>query len=78
MDHQLAQEQEARGLRVQHFCYPSRTRSTGQLSVPIPDMYSKLLPDPTRTRGYTRTRHCQAFLCIVYVPARLTGFQLGM
>jgi len=53
MDHQLAQEQEARGLRVQHFCYPSRTRSTGPLPVPVPDLYSKLLPDPTRTRGYT-------------------------
>ena len=42
------------------------------------DPYSKLLADPTRTRGYTRTRHCQAFLCIVYVPTRLTGLQLGM
>ena len=67
-----------RGLRVQHFCYPTRTRSTGPLPVPVPDPYSKLLPDPTRTRGYTRTRRCQAFLCIGHVPARLIGFQLGM
>src|SRR6218665_843370 len=44
------------GLRVQHFCYPTRTRSTGPLPVPVPDTYSKFLPDPTRTRGYTRTR----------------------
>src|SRR6218665_308888 len=59
-----------RGLRVQHLCYPIRTRSTGSLAVPVPDPYSKLLPDPTRTRGYTRTRHCLAFPCIrvVYVP----------
>src|SRR6218665_1803605 len=49
-----------RGLRVQHICYPTRTRGTGPLPVPVPDPYSKLLPDPTRTRGYTRTRHCQA------------------
>jgi len=68
----------SRGLRVQHFCYPTRTRSTSPLPVPVPDPYSKLLPDPTRTRGYTRTRHCQAFLCIVYVPTRLIGLQLGM
>src|SRR6218665_2187306 len=50
-----------RGLRVQHFCYPTRTRSTGSLPIPVPDPYSKLLPNPTRTRGYTRTCHCQAF-----------------
>src|SRR6218665_2409390 len=60
-----------RGLRVEHVCYPTRTRSIGQLPVPVPDPYSKLLPNPTRTRGYTRTRHCQAFPCIVYVPATL-------
>ena len=65
-----------RGLRVQHFCYPTRTRSTGPL--PVPDPYSKLLPDPTRTRGYTRTRHCQAFPCIVYVPTRLIVRHVGM
>src|SRR6218665_2349901 len=40
-----------RGLRVQHLCYPARTRSTGPLPVPVPDPYSKSLPDPTRTRG---------------------------
>src|SRR6218665_110478 len=45
-----------RGLRVEHFCYPTRTRSTGPLPVPVPDPYSKFRPDPTRTRGYTRTR----------------------
>src|SRR6218665_3691365 len=66
-----------RGLRAQHLCYPTRTRSTGPLAVPIPDPYSKLLPDPARPRGYTRTRHCQAFPCIVYVPTRLIGLQLG-
>src|SRR6218665_558452 len=70
-----------RGLWVQHICYPTRTRSTGPLPVPVPDPYSKLLPAPTRTRGYTRTRHCQAFICIVYVPTKLIHcvcFQLGM
>ena len=46
----------SRGLRVEHFCYPTRTRNTGPLPVPVPDPYSKLLPNPTRTRGYTRTR----------------------
>src|SRR6218665_2220085 len=28
-----------RGLRVQHFCYPTRTRSTVPLPVPVPDPY---------------------------------------
>jgi len=46
----------ARGLRVQQFCCPTRTRNTRPLSVPVPDPYSKLLSDPTGTRGYTRTR----------------------
>src|SRR6218665_1098457 len=31
-----------RGLRVQHFCYPTRTRSTESLPVPVPDPYSSL------------------------------------
>src|SRR6218665_2488675 len=26
------------------------------LPVPVPDPYSEFLPDPTRTRGFTRTR----------------------
>src|SRR6218665_2343467 len=50
-----------RVLRLQHFCYPTRTRSTRPFPVPVPDPYSKLLPDPTRTRGYTRTRQAITF-----------------
>src|SRR6218665_102548 len=50
-----------RGLRVQLFCYPTLPRSTRPLPVPVPDPYSKLLPDPTRTRGYTRTRQAVTF-----------------
>src|SRR6218665_495010 len=41
---------------------------------PVPDPYSKLLPNPIRTRGYTRTRHCQAF----HVPTMLICLKLGM
>src|SRR6218665_3897786 len=36
--------QYIRGLRVQHYCYPTHTRSPGPL--PVPDPYSKLRPDP--------------------------------
>jgi len=39
-----------RGVRVEHFSYPTRTR----WCLPVPDPCRKLLPDPTR--GYTRTR----------------------
>ena len=71
-----------RGLRVEHFCYPTRTRNTEPLPVPVPDPYSKLLPDPTRTRGYTRTRTVPvtslARLPIVPVPTRPIGLQLSM
>src|SRR6218665_3785158 len=44
--HPRFHEEQFRGLRVQHICYPTRTRSTGPLPVPVPDPYSKLLPDP--------------------------------
>src|SRR6218665_3516372 len=76
-----------RGLRVQHFCYPTRSRTSGLLPVPIHDPYSNCCPYPyptrtqnyypTRIRGYTRTCHCQTFLCIVYVPTRLIVWHVG-
>src|SRR5688572_124386 len=72
----------ARGLRVEHFYYPTRTRNTELLPVPVPDPYSKLLPDPTRTRGYSRTRKVPVTsltrLLIVPVPTRPIGLQLSM
>src|SRR6218665_2535641 len=63
-----------RGLRVQHCCYPTRTRSTG--SLPVPDPYSKLLPDQyPRVYPYPSL---SSLPCIVYVPTMLTCLQLGM
>src|SRR6218665_476433 len=71
----------SRGLRVQHFCYPTRTRSTGSLPVHVLDPYSKLLPDPTRPDPYPRGYpypSLSSLSCIVYIPTMLTCLQLGM
>src|SRR6218665_1050100 len=60
----ISSPQMTRGLYMLEVCgysiFATRTPSTGPLSVPVPDPYSKLLPEPTR--GYTHTRHCQG-LC---------------
>jgi len=40
-----------RGVRVEHFSYPTRTRIRWCLPVPVPDPCRKLLPDPTRPAG---------------------------
>ena len=41
----------SRGVRVEHFSYPTSTRTRWCLTVPVPDPCRKLLPDPTRPAG---------------------------
>lgn len=41
----------------------------------IPILKTATRPVPA---GKTRTRHCQAFPCMVYVPTRLRDLQIGM
>ena len=73
---------QTRGLRVEHFCYPTRTRNTGMLPVPDPTRSQNCYPTRPVPAGIPVTRTVPvkslARLLTVPVPTRLIGLPLSM